>query len=61
LEVKHFHVPARRSKTPENALSEKETLDHLAKVAGNVRFHFKAFQDSATVLNPIARRMKWGS
>jgi hypothetical protein len=45
LEVKHFHVPARRSKTPENALSEKETLDHLAKVAGNVRFHFKAFQD----------------
>jgi hypothetical protein len=45
LEVKHFHVPARRSKTSENARSEKETLDHLAKVAGNVRFHFKAFQD----------------
>jgi hypothetical protein len=44
-EKHHFHVAARRSNTPENALLEKEMLDHLMKVAGNVRFHFKAFQD----------------
>jgi hypothetical protein len=38
-----FHVPPR----PENKLTDEKVLEHLTKVAGNIRFHFKAFQDLA--------------
>ena len=44
-EKHHYYVPARRLDTPENALLGKKVLDHLLKVADNIRFHFKAFQD----------------
>ena len=44
-EKHHYYVPARGIDTPKNVLLEEKTLDHLLKVADNVRFHFKAFQD----------------
>jgi hypothetical protein len=42
-EKSRFHVPPR----PGNKLTDEKVLEHLTQVAGNIRFHFKKFQDLA--------------